>query len=305
MSFKHFFYAIIASIAILLGGAVAFNVVMNEFGLYGDMQGKELRIWGYERATKYLFSLNYIPANFEGVILGPSESDVMLDTRKLNAARIYNLSLNGGNICELKKLYDNVAERTKLKYLVIFMSPYILKECSMKTNEINPQVAQSALGSIFTLRFYGMKLEAMLHPETDPFREGWWGFRLNNAPETGYDHEKAMQSTADSGFHLDTEITPEAATALVEILSTAQAQNSRIIVVYPPIPRPLFDQIRDKYELYRQQTAKMLPDRCVTIDFNSEEYNALTGDMSNFHDPSHLNLRGAAMVLKAIDSRLH
>lgn len=284
--------------------AVALSVTINEFGLYGDVQGKEYRIWAYERATKYLFSTNYIPANFDSVMLGPSVSDVMLDTRKITSARMYNLSLNGGNICELKKLYDNVAERKHLKSIVLFVSPFILKDCAMKTTEINPQVKQSALGSIFSLRFYLMKLKAMRSPAEDPFRESWWGFRLNNTTPPGYDHKQAIEKLVDKGFDLDMDIDPQAAQALKDIMKTAVSQGSRIVVVYPPMPHPLYVQIEKKYAHFRNQTEKLLPPNCTIIDFNAEKYLSLNSDLGNYHDPSHLNEQGAAMVLKVLDRNL-
>lgn len=288
--------------AVLCVGFVGFNVAMNEFAMYGDPSGQEYRIWGYERATKYLFSQNYIPANFDGLLIGPSASDVMVDTRRL-PGRIYNLSLNGGNVCELKALFDNVVQKRKLKRLVICLSPYILKDCEMKTAEIDPGLKQSILGSVFTFRFYLKKAKALTHPEIDVYRESWWGYRLNDPGVRGLDVAKAIRTSVES-YTLDTAIDPEALEAFGSILADARKVGTEILIYHHPIPAPLFDRVAGRYDEFRQGVAPLLADGEKVVDFNTKQYQWFTDDYDNFSDPSHLSAKGAGKLLDVLRQAL-
>jgi len=72
------------------------NVYMNGYGLFGDVKEKFITLWHNERTSKYLFSFNYIPSNFEGMLIGSSVSD-NLNTKKISKFKVYNASINGGN----------------------------------------------------------------------------------------------------------------------------------------------------------------------------------------------------------------
>lgn len=80
----------------------------NDYGLFEDVTGKSFEVMGNERTDKLLFSFNYIPNNFEGILIGPSLSD-NLNTKDIKDYKIYNASINGGNVTELRKIVDTIA----------------------------------------------------------------------------------------------------------------------------------------------------------------------------------------------------
>jgi len=146
MTFKKYFYGTIGVSLCIIISIIAFNIYMNEYGLFGNAKGKSIKIWHDERTSKYLLSYNYIPANFEGILIGPSVS-VNLNTKKINDFKIYNASLNGGNISELKYIADNIIQRGNLKFIIICLYPYMTKDHGRKTSSIDPREYWGSLGS--------------------------------------------------------------------------------------------------------------------------------------------------------------
>ena len=56
-------------VASALAGA---NRLVNRYGVFGDVRGRQLVVGENDRTTKYLFARNYIPSNFDGLLLGSS-----------------------------------------------------------------------------------------------------------------------------------------------------------------------------------------------------------------------------------------
>jgi hypothetical protein len=105
----------------------------NDYGLFEDVTGKSFEVMGNERTDKLLFSFNYIPNNFEGILIGPSLSD-NLNTKDIKDYKIYNASINGGNVTELRKIVDTIAMfNNNIRFIIICLDPYITKDSGMKT----------------------------------------------------------------------------------------------------------------------------------------------------------------------------
>ena len=86
---------------------VTANYFIDYYGLFRDVEGKKLMPYDNFRLAKYLYSYNYIPVNYDGILIGPSAS-INLDTSKIVNRNVYNLSLDGANISEMKLVTDMV-----------------------------------------------------------------------------------------------------------------------------------------------------------------------------------------------------
>ena len=178
MTFKKFFYSSVLISICIITAIVLFNVYVNEYGLFGNTKGMSINIWNNERTSKYLLSFNYIPTNFEGILIGPSVSD-NLDTKKISGFKIYNASIDGGNISELKYIVENVIQRGNLKFIIICLSPYITKDHGPKTSDISQQKYWGALGSKEILYRYLYKLFTILGLRYDIYNDyGYMNFNL-------------------------------------------------------------------------------------------------------------------------------
>lgn len=276
---------------------VAFNVGMDEFGLYGLRTGP-IRIWGYERASKFLLASRHVPENFEGLLLGSSSSDMMMDTRLLEGFAVYNLSINGGNICELARIAHEAIGRGKLRFIILSLSPYLTQDCRMKTNELNPQLRQAALGSLFTLRFYQSKLGSLLHPEADPFLDSWSGFR-RGIPQQA---EGVRLSVRKRPVSAESPVDQEAARSLAGLLQHARERGVRVLAYFHPL---LYSGSTGGYPAaYLRQMHAMFSPNDALWNFNDGSYSAITEDPANFTDGVHLSGQGARLVLAEIARRL-
>ena len=305
MTSKRFVILSLALTAFVATLFVGFNISMNEFGLYGNVKAGERRVWTYNRATKYLFSLNYIPKNFDGILIGSSSSAEMLDTRQIKSATTYNLSMNGANICEVAPAALNALEKGKMHFLVICLNPYLTQNSMMKTSELSPHLLTSTYGSLFIVRFYAYKLLYSLFPEIDQYRDSWWGYMFLNRGKSVLTQESIDQSVASAPSSTTPFIVdPNAIQCLNSILETARRKGTTIVPYYHPELKKLFDLDRAMYQDYQKQMQKLFIPGETIIDFNSSKYDYLTEDISLFHDTAHLTKKGGDAVLKVIDEEM-
>jgi hypothetical protein len=279
---------------------VGFNVYMDEFGLYGKIGAKERRVWTYNRATKYLFSLKHIPKNFDAILIGSSSAAVAMDTRKIKNHAIYNLSLNGGNVCEVAPAAMNAMNLGKMKALIVCLDPYFTKNSIMKTNELSPMLKQSTLGSLFTIKFYLFKLKHTLFPNDDPYRNSWMGFRMPDAPIPIADEQDHPHKVTPRPITTD----PAAIACLEELLTTARNRGVRVLAYFYPKPHDVYAAQTDAYQVYQKQMLTIFNTDDIIWNFNTPEFDSLTKDPTSFYDRGHLSMTGATTVLKTIEQHL-
>ena len=114
MTSKQFIAAFLAGAAGIAAVVVPFNMYVDVYGIFRPAHGRRLPLYGEERLAKYLHTFRYIPENFDGVLLGSSVSD-NLETDRLGGYRIYNASINGGNVEDVKPLAENLFRRGELR----------------------------------------------------------------------------------------------------------------------------------------------------------------------------------------------
>ena len=284
---------------------VTINVHINEFGLFGNVKGKPIRIYTEERTSKYLLSFNWIPQNFDAVLFGPSYSDIEMDTRKLEGLSVYNLSMNGANISELKYPLENVIKSNRLKVIIVCLSPYLTKDSGKKTNAIDPREYWSTLGSLFTLKYYLKKHLALSDVDKDPFRDSWFGFRHNeyNVYEN-YDVKKEIEARhkqmVDGKYNI--KIDTKAIQELGDVLDLARMHDIKILAYYYPTHKKIFETQQYQVEIkkYRSQVEELLTPDDIVIDFNTEEFNYIRDDYETFSDGSHLSPVGGNRLIMVI-----
>lgn len=297
MTSKRFVFLAFALTALMALLMVGFNMSMDEFALHGDATGKERRIWTYNRASKFLLSLNYIPTNFDGILIGSSSSATMLDTRKIKGSKIYNLSMNGANVCEVAPAAINALERGQMKYLIVCLDPYFTKDSMMKTSELSPTLETSALGSLFTVRFYLYKIKNTLFPQSDPYRESWWGHRI-------IIDDKPPVDTQSRGKKVDYPIDPKAFECLEEVIKVARHKGVSIFGYFHPKPINTYTANKENYAAFRSRMESLFLVEDHIWDFNTPEFAGLTENSASFSDQAHLSKSGAEMVLKEMEKRI-
>ncbi len=299
---------------VILVGTAFVNYRINEFGLFGNETGEKFRIYHNERTTKHLYSYSYIPNNFDGILVGPSLSGINKDTKFLNNGNIYNLSLKGGNISELRVLVENVLKYGDIKTFIICLDPFITKDAGMKSAYINQKEFLSTFGSLFTLRYYVNKFLDIKKGEKSEFYGSYYGalnYRYKYKDVTSEDISNKIDerlSLYDNNEMLEfLEINETAFEDLKYVLESVRKRNIKVVPYYFPRPKRITEHpsYAEKYNIYRTKIDSILDyDSDIVIDFKTKEYDYIRDDLSSYATLGHLTPSGAAKVLKVIDEHL-
>lgn len=300
MTSKQFVLATITLATAMCLAVIAFNVAMDEFGLYRSHEKGSLRVWTYNRASKYLLAQQHVPRNYDALLIGSSSSAYMLDPAGLDSIKLYNLSMNGANICEVAPAALAALEHGTIRYLIVCLDPYLTKNSMMKTNELSPKLQSSILGSLFTVKFYGYKLYFSLFPEKDPYRNSWDGYRLYLPENRILAPEEIDNAVTSAPFNID----PSATECLRSVLEAAREGGTRIIAYYHLKPYKLYQAQKTKYEQYKKEMTSLLKPEDTIIDFDAKQYEMFARNLEMFHDTAHLTRKGGDAVMAVLNSAI-
>lgn len=287
------------------------NIYLNEFGLFGNVKNKRYRVFRDERTSKNLFSYNYIPQNFNGVLIGPSLSDIEVDTQKIDNYDVYNLSVNGANISELQLLVNNILKYGDIKLFIICLDPYITQDNGLKTGSINKKEYYfSFLHPKFLYKYYKKKFERIKSPKDDIYQDSYWGYRHNDnkdgLPSTTQEIDDFLK-TLKKEDQFRCPIDDIAYTQLTEVLKNVRDKGIQIVAYYHPLPKRFFEQYyhQESYGKYRKEIDKLLNyDHDIVIDFFEDQYDYLRDDDSNFSGVAHLTQIGGDKVIAVLNEKL-
>ena len=312
MTSKKFVKNLLSFILLVITLIVVVNIYVNEFGLFGNVRNSEYRVHAYEKTTKYLYSFNYIPSNFDGILVGPSFSDQMMDTKKIENHKIYNLSMNGGNITELKYPIDNVLKFGDIKTFIICLDPYITKNSGTKSSQINPKEYYSTLGSLFLLKYYIEKFLDDRRGENSVYRDSYWGYENTSHLKKNADSTNLINSAVsemkNADGNLSIPIDAVAYQQLDDVLKSVRKNNVKIVAYYFPRPKRFFElkAYNIQYNNYKTKIDELLNyNDDIVIDFNNNAYDFIRGLDSSYSDAGHLSREGADKILKILNQKLN
>src|SRR5258708_1315500 len=95
----------LGSVVVVAASVVALNVSLDIYGIFRDPHGRQLPVYGDERIAKYLLCDSYVPANFNALLVGSSVT-ANWKSGLIRTLRVYNTSVNGGNIVEEKAMVE-------------------------------------------------------------------------------------------------------------------------------------------------------------------------------------------------------
>jgi len=281
---------------------VSFNIYMNEYGLFGDVKGKSIKIYGDERTSKYLLSFNYIPSNFDGLLIGSSVSD-NIDPKEFVGRRIYNASINGAAVAELKILVDNVLAKGDLKCVIVSLYPILTEGDEKRTSRMVSQEYWSSLGSIGTLDFYRTKILIRYGGMYDYFNDyGRYNYNLRKAgrDSMGLIQQKAARMEPNEAITVNDRAYKE----LDALLKTLRAKGTKIFAYYHPIPQDYFVLYEKSYRSYQKRMNALFDSTDVLWDYNTAEFTDFRKDYTNYCDDIHLSRKGIDTVTRHINTKL-
>ncbi len=299
ISFKKWlvlFSVIFVSLTVSL---VTANYFIDHYGIFGDVEGKKLKPQDNYRLAKYLYSYNYIPVNYDGILIGTSAS-MNLDSSKIVNRNVYNISIDGGNISEGKIIADLALSKGQFSLVVFTNHPYMIRDFGPKTPYLNPREYYGALGNIQLLKEY-------LH---------WAAARLNfyhnayKVDENGvFDYEfpsRISKINSNPGpfnepiYNVDERAMDE----FKQLVQTARSHGAKIVVLIPPLYSAAYIPYKDQYDHYFKVVSDLFLPHEKIINFNLPLYSKYTDDVSNFQDFVHLSRKGAEIFSLELASQI-
>lgn len=282
---------------ITAGLVIAANTAADIYGLFRDPSHRSLCVYGDDRVAKYLLSTRYVQANFDGVLIGSSMS-ANWDTGKMQSLRLYNESLNGGNIVEEQAIVNHLLERSGARAALLVVHPYLTATHEFKTVQIGPREIWGALGSqnLFDAYKSALKIRLGREPQT---------FDAAGTEDMGNDAKKlnvTLQAMMKPGT--DFEIDPIALQAYRDIVAALRARHIPIAFVIPPTSEAIFAPKRDAFRRYAEIVLETRLSQERLLDLSSDEFAAFRKDVSQFSDGVHLRGSAALKVTAIIDERM-
>jgi len=281
------------------GGVIGTNVILDPYGLYRPTQGRRIVSYGDSRIAKYLLNARYVPENFNAVLIGSSVTGNW-DMSRVEKLKIYNDSLNGGNITEGDALLEMAIRQPGISTVVLLVHPAMTSDHDFETVRLRPDLTRSALGSLSLLDAYKDMIYVRLHrrPTFETF-DAAGTETFDDLPTEMNSSMKALWKPGDS-FDVD----PIALATYRDAIRQVRAKRLQIIFVVPPTAEYLLQTKRAAFDRYVEMIrADSTPDD-LWIDFMTDEYAAFRRDRTHFPDGSHLTPEAAGIVVSYVDAAI-
>ena len=256
--------------------------ITDPYGVWRDPQGRKLPIYFGDRKAKFLLSKRYVPANFDGLIIGPSAS-TNWDVSTIGDARIYNESLMGGNAAEEDLIVSQALQRGHFKVAVIVVMPYVTRQHTIEEGMDSTNITE-AIGSI---HLFVNEIGPVLSKAGIKFRS------VYAAPNGQL--ETHLHKNLEVGHDLPYQIDPIAAEKLKNLAQVLQSRGTKIVYVVPPYYAPYYEVNKALLQSYYRTIFSSLPPAPV-IDFNTSAFDALRSNPDNYFDSFHMEAKAAAKV---------
>lgn len=297
MTYRRWNISVLVIVLAAITAAAAIDYKVNFYGLFGDASGIKCFVYNNERITKYLFAYNYIPRNFDGLLIGSSSSDNW-NTGELTGIRMYNVSLSGANITEEDLIVDKVLQASRPKLALFLIHPYLTLTFGRKTRYMNPQEYWGGLGSLQLFLGYwrGWKIRhGYARQEFNEF--GRYDFIV--PPQALAPMQ--LQAQAETDFFVDTRAIEE----YRDVLERVRSSHARIVAVIPPLRMEYWKAMRIPFEEYCSRMRALFHQDEPVIDLNDQEFEDFRTDQENYQDEVHLSNRGATKIIQIINKRLN
>jgi hypothetical protein len=296
MNTRRWLVVTVATTLAVVALAVGTNAAIDIYGLFRNPAHRSLRVYGNERVAKYLMSRGYVQANFDGVFVGSSVS-ANWNLGSMRSVRLYNESVNGGNIVEEKAILDQLLEHGGTGLALVLVHPYMTSEHESNGVTLAPREYWGALGSLNLLDAYKNAVKVRLGREPQLFDPAGTQDFGDGTKALNARLRAMMLGTAD--FEID----PVALQRFREVVAELHARRIPVGFVMPPTAEPLFAPKRAAFTKY---ASIVLADRSSTdrvLDFSDAEFAQLR-DPDNFSDGVHLRPAGAVRLTAVIDDRI-
>jgi hypothetical protein len=262
------------------------------FGLLRDPRGRELVNSRHERKAKYLLNFNYVPENFDALVIGASSS-ANWRLEGLSQYRFYNESMLAADGTEERMLVDKALEKGHFKVALVGVALGITGRHDLQDglDQVDPR---EALGSFYS---YVMILDRMhdrlLHRKSDFYPDGSWEFPPHKL--VPLDPNVRFATTPKD---------PKAAEDYRTMIQELIAHGTRVVYVVAPHYGLDVNGSRQVIGDYVRDFLATNPPAPL-IDLTDPRFAALDDDPEYFIDEDHLSPAGIPVVSKLVIEQMH
>lgn len=281
----------ITTVSIAVGVVAAIAFALDPYGVWRDPTGRKLAIYFEERKAKYLMSRQYVPANFDGLIVGASSS-ANWDVPTLAGVRMFNESIVGANAAEEQIVVNQALSRGHFKLAVFILSPIMTSHHDVKEGLDHVRVAE-AIGSFHLFvheAALGLLAAHVRFSKSNTAPDGQLFFR--NPKDL-----RIPKSFDDTSFSID----PVAVEQYRGMIQSLRNNGAAIVYVVSPMYEPCYRLRKTRLLAYMQTIRPLLPPAPV-IDLDGPEYSPLRSDPENYFDCYHLEPEGTMKVVALLDT---
>ena len=271
---------------------VTANYFIDYYGLFRDVEGKKLMPYDNFRLGKYLYSYNYIPVNYDGILIGTSAS-MNLDSSKIVNRNVYNLSHDGANISEQKLITDMAMSEGQFSLVVFTIHPYMTKDFGPKTPYMVPREYYGALGNIQLLKEYFYWAAARLDLYHNFYKVNENGVYDYEYPISVVSKFQSRTGPFDKDGLGQAKVEEIALDEYKQLVYAARSHGAKLVALIPPIYSKAYKPHKDDYDNYFKLMSDLFLPHERIINFNLPLYSKYTDDISNFQDHFHLSRKGA------------
>ncbi len=298
MSSSRFFRV---TLSLAVAGAVAVAVMnwrINYYGVFGNVHGRALAPMTNQRIAKYLYGLNYVPANFDALLTGASSTN-NLDTSVVRGYRMYNDSIGGGNVTDIRLVIENTLNHGRFRLVVFGLQPRLFETHGAS---IGPRDFGAALGSYDLFRDYGKDLWFRLRGRPNPY-DTWGRVNFEELPPWPLiDADAAMNRYLEKYPPDQRALTVDEPSyaELRELIDFARLHSDRVMAYFPPVYERRYQVMRKEYADFNAKMSALFRPGETIIDANDGSLSPLLRDPASFQDGTHLTEKVAAKVSAAL-----
>jgi hypothetical protein len=298
---KHFLKATVWGTLGLLFLSVALHGLIDIYGLFLPVKGKKLPVYHQERISKYLLAHHYIPENYNTIILGTSLSDnldITSHNEKFGPYRIYNASIMGGNISEIRSVAGK-AIQGGIRNVIFCFSPYQLKNSGAKEVELDVKLQLGAMGSKNLYETYAVAIIRWsgLMPKKFPKQQ------INEHGVNHFASQFRVEDVKERIFRVaqihrgkPLVIDPSALQELKEVIQLLKDNKVNFLGYFHPFPKEIFECQKEEHLKFQRMIRGLIHDDRRMLDFNDPSFSQFTSDYNNYIDNGHLSEVGEFFV---------
>lgn len=302
---RQFLIRTVVALGILIIVSVALHITFDIYGLFRPVTGRKIQIYHEERISKYLLMQRYVPANYNGLVIGTSLSDnldITTANEKHKKLRFYNGSMMGANISEVRKVAETGMTKG-IRNMIFCVSPYQFKNTGAKEVQLDSKLYYGALGSWNLYETYGIALIRLfeLAPQKFP-KQHINADGVNNFTERyrAADVRERIRQVADVHRGRDFGIEPEALAEFRLLIDGLKKSGVNLLVYFHPVPEELYIAQSDAYRQFEGIVRDIVGNDKIILDMNESSWKTFTNDYSNYIDNGHLSQQGQAKVTVSI-----